>query len=115
MLRRGARRSGGVFATLLREKRTEKKVKAKKQRPRDIAASTLAASQHSDRRPHISSAFSRALTGDAKDATACLFYGAGIQHATIDTHLWMGVVKVLKAARRATGAPNTTTSTTTWQ
>ena len=74
MLRRGARRSGGVIAALLRNKQAKKDNTAKQQRSRNITASTLVASQHAGRQLTISPAFSRVSTGDADEAIAVFFF-----------------------------------------
>ena len=91
MLRRSARRSGGVIRTAaaqqLTNKQTGKDNKAKQQRPRNIAASALVASQHAGRQQTILSAFSRVSAGDADEAIAALFFRANIPHVIIEFQL----------------------------
>ena len=91
MLRRGARRSGGVIsaaaAQQLANKQPEKDNTAKQQRSRNIAAWALVASQHAGRQQTISSAFSRVSAGDADEAIAVLYFGADTPHVIINFQL----------------------------
>ena len=95
-----------LFTPLLCNKQTEKDNEAKQQRSRNIAASTLVASQHAGRQQTISSAFSRVPTGYADEVIAALFSGADVPHVIINFQPWKDVVKVIKAAPASYMSPN---------